>query len=446
MGITKRLAGFLSGISYEDLPDDVIELTKSAILDWLGVAILGSTSKQGRIVVDLVQQMGGAKEATLIGTGKKAPCLNAALANGTMGHALELDDLFPSKGHPGTCIIPAALCLAEKEASDGRTLITSVLAGYETNKRIALSVCPIHYTSIGFHSTGTCGTFGAAAAASKVLGLKGMKMVHSLGLAGTQAAGVNESFKSDAKPLHAGKAAQAGVLSAVLASAGFSGADTILEGENGFCHAYTGGHIMAADLQEITRDLGTTYYIRDLCFKKYATANINATEAVYDLMRKNNISGKDVERITLAIPEGMFKPQGHYRHSTPTEAKTGLGYSIAVAVMDGRSWVEQFTKERIKDPAVEEFMERIEFYTDEEMDGVGVKVSMKTSDGKEFEGIMRHDEVKGSPKNPFTRNEFQEKFEDLASRVLPERNVEKLVTMLEDLEAMDDIREMTRLL
>ncbi|NIN52077.1 MAG: MmgE/PrpD family protein, partial [Nitrososphaeria archaeon] len=212
--VTKTLADFASSVRFSDLPEEALRHSKKCILDLLGVALAGSMTIPGRIIIDFVKKLGGEPEATVISSPLMVPCTNAALANGTLAHALELDDGSRyAMGHPGVVVIPAALAAAESNDVSGKDLITAVVLGYETFIRLGSAVNPSHFRR-GFHTTGTCGTFAAAVAAGKILGLDEDGMANALGLAGTQSAGLFE-FVSDgsmSKPLHPGRSAQSGVL------------------------------------------------------------------------------------------------------------------------------------------------------------------------------------------------------------------------------------------
>jgi 2-methylcitrate dehydratase PrpD len=256
MTIASILGEFASNITFEYLPKEVVKRAKACIIDTLGVIIGGIDTEQSRKVVSLVEEMGGKQEATVFGGKRKAPAINAALANGTTAHALDLDDGHAmAQLHPGSCVIPAALAMSEREDSSGRDLITAVIVGYEVMIRIGMAINPGHRDR-GFHSTGTCGVFGAAAACGKILGLDAEEMVSALGLAGTQSSGLLESDHRGtmAKALHAGRAAQNGAYSAMLAKMGFTGPDTILEGREGFFRAYG----ERCRMEEIERGLGSS--------------------------------------------------------------------------------------------------------------------------------------------------------------------------------------------
>ena len=215
---------------------EVVRKAKQCLLDTVGAAIAGSRTAEAKVAKRIAPKLNPKKEATLIAGHGKVGVLEAAMANGIMSHALELDDGNRyAQGHPGVATIPAVLALAEKEKMKGRDVIPAIVAGYEVFGRVGAGGNPSHFNR-GFHTTGTCGTFAAAAAAGRLLSLNESKMVSALGIAGSQAAGLF-AFMADGtmtKTLHAGKAAKNGILAAYLAKEGFTGPAYILEDKRGF--------------------------------------------------------------------------------------------------------------------------------------------------------------------------------------------------------------------
>src|SRR5690606_945352 len=259
-----RLGEFVAGVRYDMLPAPVRHAAYRAVLDWTGSALRGGCELPARIVKGLVDAWGGKGRSTVLPTGEAAAPPWAALVNGAASHIVEMDDLHrASTFHPAAPIIPAALAAAEDLGRSARDFITAVVVGYDVGIRIAEAVNPSHYRY--WHTTGTCGTFGAAAAVAKLLDLTPDQVVHALGSAGTQAAALWEFVREGAmsKPLHTGKAAMNGLLSAYLARDGFTGATRILEGEQGFFAAMADG----ADATRLTDGLGEHFKIVENDFK-----------------------------------------------------------------------------------------------------------------------------------------------------------------------------------
>lgn len=297
--ISKMLAEFIRSTVYEDLPQEAVHAAKIAFLDWLGSAAAGGLLEPSQKVLAVIRGQGGLPQATLLAAGEKTSCLSAALGNGLASHIVELDDVNRSAIiHAGAAVMPAALAVAEMNGCSGRQLIEAVIVGYETAIRVGEAVTPAHYYY--WHTTGTCGTFGAVAAAGKLLDLNTEQLVWGLGSAGTQAAGLWEFLADGAmsKHLHPGKAAQNGVLAALLAREGFTGASRIIEGERGFCQAMA----PQFDLSRITAGLGQPpFKINDNSFKIHASCRHThpAVDLILELCSGGAIEAGEVKNITI---------------------------------------------------------------------------------------------------------------------------------------------------
>src|SRR5438034_1045684 len=252
--LTLALAGKACALSYDDLPAPAREIARQCVLDYLGVALAGAADPLVRLLLDELAEAGGAPQASVIGHEERLPALSAALVNGAAAHALDYDDVnMAMPGHPSVAILPGLLALAELKGSSGREVVTAFAAGYETACRIGAALRPGHY-NLGFHSTGTVGSFGAAAACARLLGLDAETTAVALGIAGTQAAGLKSQFGTMCKPFHAGKAAHNGLLAARLAQRGFSSRTDIVECVQGF--ALTHGPAFAPEAARATPDGG----------------------------------------------------------------------------------------------------------------------------------------------------------------------------------------------
>ncbi len=261
MGITAKLVEFCGGLRYESLPSVTVDRVKYHFLDFLGVASRGSLVDSSKAAYRLVRDIGlDPGGAVIIGTDMRAAPQYAALANGTSAHSLELDDLHnESSAHPEVVIFPAALAASQISDGGGKRFIEAVIAGYEVMTRLGKALHPGKHYARGFHPTGTCGAFGAAAAASRILGLDQEQTINALGIAGSQTAGSMEFLTDGAwsKRLHAGWAAHSGLIATLLAQRGFTGPATIIEGRFGFLHSYSDG----ADPDRVLADLGKPFEI-----------------------------------------------------------------------------------------------------------------------------------------------------------------------------------------
>lgn len=330
--ITDELAHFIHNTAYKDFPSDVVEQAKLCFLDFLGVSIAGSRTSSGQIMRSTISSRG---QSRVIG-GSKTSALEASLINGVSAHCLDLDDGHRlAQLHPGACIIPAALSLAESEEACGREFLEALIVGYQVTVSLGMMVNPSHRNR-GFHSTGTCGTFGAAAAAGKVLNLSEEENVNCLGLAGTQAAGLLESDHSGsmAKHLHPGRAAHSGVLSALLSQKGFTGARSILEGREGFLNSMCEADNTIRNQWEVMPD--GSYHITGVYFKIYPVCRHlhSALDATLHLHRKYEINPVDIVEVKVKTYRIAAEHQD-YTPQEPEAIRQSLPVTLALAISQG---------------------------------------------------------------------------------------------------------------
>ncbi|MBI4814088.1 MAG: MmgE/PrpD family protein [Methanobacterium sp.] len=415
--ITRDLAEFIASASYQDLPGDVVEQAKLCFLDFLGVSLRGSYSKSSGIVSKIISDGG---DSTVIGGDTTSP-MAAALVNGVSAHCLDLDDGHRlAQLHPGACIIPAALALAESCEKSGQEFITAMIVGYQVSIQMGMFLNPGHRQK-GFHSTGTCGTLGAAAAASKIMDLDEEGILNTLGLAGTQAAGLLESDHSGsmAKHLHAGKAAQSGVLSALLAENGFTGSHRILEGKEGLLQTM-------GDLKEEINPLQNSgpsnhspekFEILRVYFKKYPVCRHlhSSLDAAINLMKNKNLEIADIQDVTVETYE-IAALHNEYHPQTVEGIRQSLPVSLALAIINGNLNIEDMECINPDDGSYELYS-KIQIKYDKNHlypQKRPSKVTIKTTEHLYTERI---DLAKGEPENPFTKNELLNKFSSLNPQV-----------------------------
>lgn len=444
--ITKAFADFAAQVSYDKLPEEAVLAARKVFLDWLGNAYAGVATRTSQIVQEVVAESGGTPEATLIGYGTRSSAINAALVNGASSHIVEFDDIYKNAlYHPGAPTIPAALALAEKLHLDGKRLIAGIVAGYEVGNRIGEAVQPSHYSF--WHTTGTIGTFGAAAAAGNVLGLNEEQMLWNIGSAGTQAAGLWQ-FLDDGqlmtKPLHAGKAASNGVISALLASKGFNGATRILEGDKGF------GRAMSSDwgFDRVLATLGREWTVAQTTYKAYPSCGHThpTIDCLLAIMKNHGVKAEDVERVKVRTYGQAFTLCNNASPETTYQAKFSVQYTSAIALRFGLIGTADFDQERIKDPATAAIMRRVEVEADPELTAMAparrpARVEVTTRSGQTFSHGV--DYRKGDPENPPTLQELEDKFRDLASATLSAAEVE---ATLETVSALEKVEDVSRLL
>jgi 2-methylcitrate dehydratase PrpD len=413
--VARQLARFIEGCDLEKIPPAVVERAKLYVMDTLGAALTGSGVTSSRIIADVVRTLGGREECTVIGHPFRTSPAMAALANGTIGHAVEIDDDHrTSVLHPGVAVVPAAFAMAEHCGAGGKRLLEGVIAGYDVMTRLGDAFLGTQYYE-GFHPTGTCGVFGAAAAAARILGLRGDHLVAALGIAGTQAAGLEE-WKADGswiKRLHPGKAAEGGVLAALLAGGGYTGPDTIIEGKYGFLKAFSYERKFDVDL--ITRGLGTEFRGHGTSFKPYACCRFShqLVDAVSEVVGEHGIRAGDIEEATVRIYrtafETLFNPEEtRYRPKTVVDAQFSIPYTVAVAVLHGRPLPHHFTDAMIRDPEVLALAARIKGVPDDGFekaypDRYPTEIIFRLKDGREAKGF--NDLPSGDPVNPIYERE-----------------------------------------
>jgi 2-methylcitrate dehydratase PrpD len=437
-GETRALARFVASVRAEDLPQRVVEVLSDALVDGVGCGLYGVTTRWAQIVQEFAAEQGGPPEATFWASGgTRASAGNVVLAAGTAIHSFDFDDHSRAKIHPGAVVIPVVLALGEREGISGARALTAMAAGYEVMTRVSLAANPGPARMRGWHLTGTCGTFGAAAAASVVLGLDAETTASALGLAGTQSAGL-WAFNADgamSKRLHPGRSAQSGVMAALLAARGFQGPRYILEAEDG-------GFVRAMSdeprLAEATRELGESWRTEGVCFKPYSCCGSNhaCIDAALAIMREQSLAVADISRVVAGISKVVNTQTGfEYKVSTVLNAQMSLRYNVAVALVDGRAYLEQFSPSRISARDVCGLAARVEVEIDPEMDRVypglyaGI-VHIETKDGRRF--TRRVDHSKGMPENPMSSAEIDEKFLSLASSAIGRQGAGALLGRLRD--------------
>jgi 2-methylcitrate dehydratase PrpD len=443
--LSRELAEFIAGVRYENLPPETIRLARLALLDWLGSALGGGREEPALMALRVLGAQGGSPQATLLPSGEKTSALNAALGNGIASHILELDDVHRgSIVHAGAVVMPAALATAEMLHANGRKLIEAIVAGYELAIRVGEAVSPSHYYY--WHNTGTCGTFGACAAAGKLLGLGPEQMVWALGNAGTQAAGFWEFLRDGAmsKHLHPGKAAQNGLLAALLAKEGFTGAQAILEGEKGFCRAMAPEFNLAL----ITGSLGQPpYRIEGNSFKIHSSCRHThpAVDIVLDLIARHSISPAQVAGIEVRTYQTALDITANPEPQTIYAAKFSLPFCVALALTQGSCALADFSEENLRNPEIRGLMGRVRLIVDEHLDSLHpakwpATVTLTMTSGEVHQG--RTDFPLGDPENPADAEMLLAKFRRLASRAWTEPKVEALLAAVLSLEKVKDVAEL----
>jgi 2-methylcitrate dehydratase PrpD len=452
--ITEELANFVVNTRPEDFPPEVQHIAKRCIIDGTGVILAGSTEPCTRIVRDYVRSGEGKKESTLLDKGKnQAPAHLAALVNGTAGHAMDWDDTALSNTpdraallHPTLPPLVAGLAVGEKLGRSGREFLTAFLVGFEVECKIAEAIHPDHWVR-GFHTSNTCGVFGATAAAAKLMGLPGKQVRSAFGIATSMAAGVIVNFGTMAKPLHMGRAGENGIVSAQLAALGFEAHPDALEGPYGFFHAFAGGF----NPDKIHGKLGRPFSIVDpgVSIKPYPCGALGhpAMDAMRALVIQHDLRPEDVDHVKVATGSNVLPPKGPLRYKkaqTALEAKFCLPFQMAAMMIRRKAGIKEFTEEFAQSPAVQELMDRVKAVVDPGIDALGRHkivsvIEVRLKDGRILRG-KSSEHYRGGPHNPLTREELAEKFNDCVQRVLNPDQSRKLLETIESLEKLSSIR------
>jgi 2-methylcitrate dehydratase PrpD len=421
-GPTLALARAVRGIRWEHIPEDAREVARHCMLDFFGVALAGSREPLSKILVDTLVRSENSVEAALIGRSERATRLTAALVNGAAGHALDFDDTQTTmSGHPSVPVIPAILAVAETERLSGRSLLEALVAGIEFECRLGALLGGGHY-NLGFHSTGTVGTFGAAAACAHLMRLDEDGWLRALGLAGTQAAGLKSGFGTMAKPLHAGRAASAGLLSAMLARGGFTANPAIVEAPQGFAATHAGA---SRGADALDRYAGR-FLIRDTLFKYHAACYLThaAIEAASRIRDEHRVGAGAIGSIEVRVSPALLGVCNIQKPKTGLEGKFSLRATTAMALLgEDTSDLGTFTDAKVGEPQLVALRDRVRITPVESMATTRAAVIVE-SNGHRFEA----EADTGLPATDLRvqREHLRRKFMALAAPVLGAAGAEKL--------------------
>ncbi len=444
--IHERFADYVVSLGEVTLPPQVARAARRVVIDWFAAALPGGAIPPATLLIEaLAADEVGRGRAMLFPSGLRAPLRTAALINGAASHTIEFDDIYRDAiYHPGTVVIPAALAAAQSRGADGATFLRAVVAGYEVSNRIGVAVNPAHYAY--WHTTGTVGHFGAAAAAAFVLGLDAARTAHALATAGTMAAGLRQAFRADAmsKPMHAGQAAANGALAAMSAAAGVTGAPAILEGEHGFGAAMS-DH---PDWSNAVADLGGVYTILDTTQKNHASCGHGhaAIDALLCLRADHGLTAGDVARVHVGTYRIALEVTGNPDPEGAFECKMSTPYCLGVALVTGEVRGEAFSPRWLDDPGVRAVMSRVEMTVDAEADAAfpsrrGAVVEVETTSGGRL--AKRCPTRKGDPDNPLSEDELAEKFRQAVTPVIGGEVGRALLAALGEIDRLDDMAELS---
>jgi 2-methylcitrate dehydratase PrpD len=453
--ITRTLVFFSHALNSKDLCSEVVERTKYLLLDYLGVAIAGSLTESSQPIYRMLARSASPGPCTIIGTSSQASAEFAALANATAAHSVELDDTHQAGSiHPGVVMFSTAIALSEIHPDiNVSQFVTAVVAGYEVAARLGMALQPKFHYELGFHPTSTCGVFGAAVTAAKLLRLSEEQMLSAVGIAGSMAAGSLE-FLADGtwtKRLHPGLAAQNGILAANLAAEGFQGPATILEGRDGFLWGYS----RKAKPELVTQDLGQNFEIMRTSIKPHACCRYMQApiDGLIELATEHDIHPEQVARVEVSVLKAgwplVCEPRKRkYSPSNTVDAQFSMPYGAAVALTDRAAGLDQFTGDSFHAPQIKNLMGKVVLQSNKRIERNFPKewpaiVQVHLTNGEQFEKRVRF--PKGDPENPLTWQELSTKFHSLATRVFTKPHCDQITNLVRDMKPSTVLREIWKL-
>jgi 2-methylcitrate dehydratase PrpD len=403
-------------------------------MDWLAVTFAGKDDPLVAKLIDYTDMMGGNEQATIIGYHRKKDVSSAALINGSASHALDYDDTLVSfLGHPSVTIFPSLLALSEWRGKSGKDFLTAYLIGLQAGGTVGACASLDHYMA-GWHATSTLGHLASAAACSRLLGLTEKQTVYALGIAGTQASGLKRVFGTMCKPFHAGRASQSGLMAALLAEQGFTSAEDILEGPQGFFEALKG-----KVNEDIVAMMGLGWDVQNLSQKYHASchATHSPLEAALEVIKAEDIRLDDIKAIIVHASTLSLQAAGKTEPVSGLEGKFSISYCVANAILRGETGMRAFTDELVNDASVQALMKKITVINDPEMKALESLVEVETHQGGSFHAFS--DILQQIPSLEVKKERVASKFLDLCGPVLGKK---KSLTLKKKIEAMDTLPDM----
>ena len=431
MHAVETFARFATGFARTPLPAEVAHHAQRAVIDWYASIYPGLDTPAVQVLMKTLADDLDRGAAQLV-QGRSATTRAAALIQGTAAHAAEVDDSFrDAMYHPGAATIAAALAVAQSKGASGPDFLRAVVLGYEVSTRIGVVMGRPHYRY--WHNTGTMGSFGAAAAAASLLQLDEAAFAHALAIAATMTAGLQQAFRLEAmaKPLHAGRAAEAGVLAAQLAAGGMRSSLDVLEGESGLGQAMSEG----PDWSAVGATLGSDFHITRLTFKNHIGCGhtFAAIDGALELQRQHGFRHADIERVALGVYQPTLDIAPHVDPQNADQARFSLHYMVATALVHGSVRLSAFEPDRLNDPATRALMQRIHKALDLAVDAAfparrGAHVTITLRDGRQL--TLLQPDRKGDPELPLSDADLEGKLMELATPVIGETPARALLARI----------------
>ncbi len=439
MHVVERFAAFAENFRDRTLPPQVLQHAKRAVIDWHAALFAGAVVAPATLLERALAEELDHGDARLA-LGRRATVRAAALINGTAAHSVEVDDIF-REGiyHPGAPTIAAALALAQAIGASGEEFLRAVIVGYEISTRIGAAMGRAHYKY--WHNTGTIGCFGGCAAAAELLRLDHVRFAHALATVATFSAGLQQAFRMDSmsKPLHAGRAAEAGITAALGAREGVTGSLDILEGEAGYGRAMGYGDAGGPDWEQALATLGEDFHITQMTFKNHACCGhtFAAIDGALALKSRMKLAAKDIERVRVGAYKAALEVAHYEEPRTAAEARFSLKYVVASALAHGSVRLAAFEPARLEDGMTRELMGRIDVELDRQLDAGfpsqrAARVAITARDGRREEWLQPT--RIGDPDAPLSDRQLEDKYLELAGPVLGEEKARLLLERLWRLE------------
>lgn len=452
--VTKKLAEFAHGLSFETIPDDVSARSKQLILDLAGNIIRARHDAESTAsVVKMLRRLGYTYgDCTVLGDAESYSAPGAAMLNGTLAHSLDFDDTHAAGSiHSGAPITPAVFAAAEMVGASGKEVIAAIVAGYEIQIRLSLALGPSDHYNRGYHPTATCGVFGAAAAAGKILGLNADQLESAFGIALSQSAGSMQFLHEGGwtKRSHVGQAAMNGLIAATLAQEGFKGAVDAFEGDAGFFHAYAPNANPARAIQGLLSEWET----KQVGVKPYPSCRYSHAplDGLIALKSKHVIEAEDIIKVVVGVSATGWKLIGDpgdqkQNPKSVVDGQFSMPFCAAVALRTGGLKWDDYDL-HLKNTETLALCKRIETRVDEKAeaafpDNMSGVVSIETSKGT-FEAFI--ETPKGEPGNFLSNSELMDKFQGLTAPYIEQNSLHALASGLLDLEATEDMRGLLKL-
>ncbi|HEY7689958.1 MAG TPA: MmgE/PrpD family protein [Dongiaceae bacterium] len=458
-GVTRAACAFIESSSFDKLPAEAVRIARRCILDGLALFVAGSDEESVKVLIADALDTGGREDALLLGAGdRKVPANIAARVLGTAGHAHDWDDTQVSRDpahvyglltHPTIPPLTASLVMAQKVGKvSGRDFITAFVTGFEVESKISEWMLPDHYKR-GLHSSGTVGTFGAVASAAKLLGLKGDKLAHAIGIAASMAAGIRANFGTMTKPLHVGRASENGVTAALLAARGFTADPESLDGRWGFIQVQGSG----ITEPKVAQGFGKTWSIVDpgVSIKPYPSGIVThqSMDAMLKLVSEKDVDPATIERIDFHAGSNILNPIRYPVANNHLQAKFSMAALLSMIVLRRRAGREEFTDKFIQSSGTQDMQRRIKTHLDPEIESKGMdiirsRIEITLKDGRKLVE-WANERYRGGPDNPMSDKDLEGKVAACTSGLLPDKRRNDLMAAAWQAEKLADSAELARL-